>query len=40
MKTLYYLYASRVAGTKMELEAIFKTEASASEYAKKEKDRI
>lgn len=40
MITKYYLYASRVAGTKMELEAIFKSEASASEYAKAEKDKM
>lgn len=40
MITKYYLYASRVAGTKMELEAIFNTEKAASEYAHAEKDKL
>lgn len=40
MKTKYYLYAARVAGCKLELEAIFNTEASAAEYAKAEKDKM
>lgn len=40
MITKYYVYGSRVAGTKMELEAIFNSEKAASEYAKSEKDKM
>lgn len=40
MVTKYYLYASRVAGTKMELEAIFNSEKSATEYAHNEKSKM
>ena len=40
MITKYYVYGSRVAGTKIELEAIFKSEKAASEYAKAEKDKV
>lgn len=40
MKTKYYLYAARVAGCKLELEAIFNSEAAAAAYAKSEKEKM
>ena len=40
MITKYYVYAARVAGCKLELEAIFNTESAAAEYAKKEKEKM
>lgn len=40
MITKYYLYAARVAGTRLELEAIFKSEKSAVEYAQQEKNKM
>lgn len=40
MVTKYYLYASRVAGTKLELEAIFNSEKSADDYARQEKEKM
>ena len=40
MITKYYLYGSHVAGTKLELIAIFNTEKAATEYAHAEKDKM
>ena len=40
MITKYYVYGSRVAGTKMQLEAIFKTEPAAKQYADGEKAKM